>query len=113
MDKDLKSLTRKELEKLLADVKKALTAAQARDRRNAKKAAEKAAAEFGFSLSELEEEKPKKAAPKKAAKSAKKASKPKYANPENPAEKWTGKGRKPNWFLAQVEKGTTPEQMEL
>ena len=113
MEKDLKSLSRKELEKLLSDVKKALVNVQARDRRNAQKAAEKAAAEFGFSLSELGEEKPKKAAPKKAAKSARKPSKPKYANPENPSETWTGKGRKPNWFIAQVEKGTAPESMAI
>ncbi len=35
-------MNRKELEKLLSDVKKALAAAQARDRRDARKAAEKA-----------------------------------------------------------------------
>ena len=35
MSNDLKSMSRKELEKLLADVKKALASAQARDRRDA------------------------------------------------------------------------------
>ena len=113
MKQDLKSLTRKELEKLLADVKKALAAAAARDRREARKAAEKAAAEFGFSLNELNEER--KSAPKaaKAAKKPTKPSKPKYANPADKTQTWTGKGRQPNWFRAEVEKGTDPSAMEI
>ena len=28
---------------------------------------------------------------------------PKYQNPDNQAETWTGKGRKPNWLVAQLE----------
>lgn len=113
MDIDLKSLSRKELEKLLTDVKKALTNAAARDRRAARKAAEKAAAEYGFTLTELEEDAPKKPGPKKAPPKKKKSAKPKYANPSDPSQTWTGKGRKPNWFLAEVEKGTDPASMEI
>ena len=41
--KDLKALSRKELEKLLSDVKKALQSVKARDQREAKKAAAKKA----------------------------------------------------------------------
>ncbi|WP_439655667.1 H-NS family nucleoid-associated regulatory protein [Sulfitobacter marinivivus] len=94
-------------------MKKALTNAQARDRREARKAAEKAAAEFGFTLNDLNENAPAKAPRAKPAKKAKAASKPKYANPANPADTWTGKGRKPNWFLAEIEKGTDPSSMEI
>ena len=87
MEKDLKSMSRKELEKLLSDVKKALQAAQARERRAARKAAQKAAAEYGFSLNELADEAP---APKKAKKPRKAPagpkSKPQFANPENPSQ---------------------------
>ncbi|QUJ76899.1 H-NS histone family protein [Sulfitobacter albidus] len=113
MDKDLKSLSRKELEKLLADVKKALANATAREKRQARKAAEKAAAEFGYSLNELDDEKPKKSPSKKAAKKPKSIAKPKYANPADKSQTWTGKGRKPNWFLAEVEKGTDPAAMAI
>ncbi|MBO9429849.1 H-NS histone family protein [Sulfitobacter sp. R18_1] len=114
MEKDLKSMSRKELEKLLSDVKKAFQAAQARERRAARKAAQKAAAEYGFSLNELADEAP---APKKAKKPRKAPagpkSKPQFANPENPSQTWTGKGRQPNWFRAQVENGADPETMRV
>lgn len=52
---ELKTMSRKELEKLLNDVSKALASAKARDQREARKAAKKAAAEFGFSLGEISE----------------------------------------------------------
>lgn len=29
----------------------------------------------------------------------------KYANPDNRAETWTGRGRKPNWLVARMSKG--------
>ena len=41
---ELKTMSRKELEKLLNDVSKALASAKARDQREARKAAKKAAA---------------------------------------------------------------------
>jgi DNA-binding protein H-NS len=114
MQFDLKSMTRKELEKHLKDVKKALASAQARDQREAKKAAEKAAAEFGFSLDELSGNAP---APRKPAKSkAKKTkvkSKPMYANPADPDQTWTGKGRQPNWYREAVANGTNSDAMKI
>ena len=115
MKTDLKTMTRKELEKLLKDVKTALQNAKARDLRDAKKAAQKAAAEFGFSLDELEkDEKPKQKSTKtpkaKAKKTGTKAA-PKYADPTDPTRTWTGKGRQPNWFRAAVENGAAPETM--
>ncbi|MEX3314559.1 H-NS family nucleoid-associated regulatory protein [Sulfitobacter sp. PS-8MA] len=114
MEKDLKSMSRKDLEKLLSDVKKALQAAQARERRAARKAAQKAAAEYGFSLNDLAEETP---APKKQKKPRKSAagpkSKPQFANPDDAKQTWTGKGRQPNWFRAQVENGVDPETMRI
>lgn len=113
MNKDLKSMSRKELEKLLADVKKALLSTQARDRRNARKAAERAAAEFGFNLNELDEEK---AAKPKKAKGPKKPAKPakaKYADPADATKTWTGKGRQPNWFRTAIAKGTDPSTLEI
>ncbi len=111
---DLKSMSRKELEKHLKDVKKALQTSQARDRKDAKKAAEKAAAEFGFSLTELSDTAP---APRKVTKvktkKTKVKSKPMYANPLDANQTWTGKGRQPNWFRAEVAKGTSPDALKI
>ena len=111
---DLKSLNSKELEKLLEDVKKALQSVKARDRRKALKAAEKAAAEWGFSLSDLSEDgKPVKKERKNKAKPVKAKSKPQFANPADKSQTWTGKGRQPNWFRGAVEKGATPDSMKI
>mgnify|MGYP003624359972 CR=1 FL=1 len=111
---DLKSMNSKDLEKLLGDVKKALQSAKARDRRQALKAAEKAAAEWGFSLTELADDgKPAKKERKNKAKAVKPKSKPQFANPADPSQTWTGKGRQPNWFRAEVEKGKSPDDMRI
>ncbi|MFG6596235.1 H-NS family nucleoid-associated regulatory protein [Sulfitobacter sp. 1A13368] len=108
---DLKAMSRKELERLLSDVKKALEAARARDQREARKAAKKAAAEFGFSLGEISETQP--SAPAKKRAKVKNPSKPMYANPDDKKQTWTGKGRQPNWFRSQVESGTAPDAMRI
>ncbi|HZV37524.1 MAG TPA: H-NS histone family protein [Pseudoxanthomonas sp.] len=34
---------------------------------------------------------------------------PKYRNPANPKETWTGRGRQPRWLAALVAKGKKPE----
>ena len=113
MKVDLKSMNRKELEKLLKDVKAALQNAAARDRRAAKKAAEKAAAEFGFTLGDLSDDKPAPKAKKPKKKTSGHKAAPKYANPEDPGQTWTGKGRQPNWYRLAVDNGTAPETMEI
>jgi len=114
MKQELKSMTSKQLEKHLEDVKKALLSVRARDQRAARKAAEKAAAEFGFSLEEITSgDKPAKKPRKTKGKAAKAVSKPKYANPADKSQTWTGKGRQPNWYRAEVEKGTAPEAMSV
>lgn len=115
MDKNtLKSMSRKELEKLLADVKKALQSVKARDQREAKKAAAKAAAQYGFSLDEISDvDRPKKMASKKKARTTNNPSKPVFANPEDKTQTWSGKGRQPNWFRAEVAHGVDPESMKI
>tara|TARA_R100000501_G_C2579885_1_gene83539 strand:+ start:444 stop:794 length:351 start_codon:yes stop_codon:yes gene_type:complete len=111
---DLKEMSRKELERLLSDVKKALDAARTRDQREARKAAKKAAAEFGFSLGEISETQPSAPAKKRAkVKKASKPSMPMYANPDDKKQTWTGKGRQPNWFRSQIESGTAPHAMRI
>lgn len=101
MKADLKSMSRKELEKLRSDVDKALEKIKDRELQLARAAAEKAAAAHGFSLTELAAG----AAPKKRGRkpgstttAAKPKAAPKYRNPADPTQTWTGRGRKPQWF---------------
>ncbi len=107
MNIDLNTMSHKELEKLLIDVKAAMKNAQARDRREALKAAEKAAAEYGFSLDELSGS----AGSKKG--KAKSPSVPKYANPADASQTWTGKGRQPKWYVEAIEAGKKPADLEI
>jgi DNA-binding protein H-NS len=38
---------------------------------------------------------------------------PKYANPDDSTQTWTGRGRKPNWLVARMKKGAKLEQFAL
>ena len=104
MSIDLSTMSHKQLEQHLEDVKMAIKNAYERDRVEARKAAEKAAAEYGCSRDE-------ETGGAKKGKAAKAAAK--YANPEDPSQTWTGKGRQPNWFRDLIASGTDPETLEL
>ncbi|WP_108814373.1 H-NS histone family protein [Loktanella sp. Alg231-35] len=114
MKYDLKSLNRKELEKLTANVEKALARVEKKEMKEALAAAEKAAKAHGFALSEItgDTTPPTKAKRKSAAK-PKKPGVAKYANPDDKTQTWTGKGRRPDWFLAAMAAGKTPEDLEV
>jgi DNA-binding protein H-NS len=38
---------------------------------------------------------------------------PAYRNPNNPAETWTGRGRKPRWLVAALDAGSTVDQCRI
>lgn len=86
---DLNTLTLKELKKLRKDADKAIANFENRKKREALSELEKKAAEMGFSLSELT-----------GAAKVKKVSLPKYRNPTDPGQTWTGRGRIPLWMKA-------------
>lgn len=104
MSINLNAMSHKELETLLEDVKAAIKSAYERDRVEARKAAEKAAAEYGFSLDEV-------SVGAKKSKGAKAAAK--FANPADPTQTWTGKGRQPNWYRELVANGTSPDDLAI
>lgn len=99
---DLEKMSRKELLELRTQVEKALKGAETRERKEALKAAEKAAAEFGFSLSELSSDSAK---PTKAA--------AKYRNPNDKSQTWTGRGRKPQWIHDALKAGADISDLEI
>ncbi len=107
MSIDLKTMSRKDLTKLKTDVDKALVAAEEREKQEALKAAEKAAAEFGYSLKELSSV----AGPRASGKRGK--AQPKYRNPSNPEQTWSGLGRKPNWIHEALTSGADITDLEI
>ncbi|WP_424985934.1 H-NS family nucleoid-associated regulatory protein [Microbulbifer sp. S227A] len=104
---DLTSMSRKELRQLARDVEKAIRNAEKRERKVALEAAERAAAEHGFALSELSDD----AAARKSAKGPKSAAK--YRNPDDPTQTWSGRGRKPQWIHDALAKGTDIADLEI
>lgn len=77
----------------------------------ARLAAEAVVKGYGFTLTELTGTVSKKKVKKSKQPSRKSA--PKYKNPADATETWSGKGRPTNWFKAALKAGTTREQMEI
>jgi DNA-binding protein H-NS len=101
---DLSKLSLDDLRQLRKDVEVAISNFQERKRAEAVKALEAVAKQHGMSLDEIVGGKGKK---RKARAPAK------YANPDNKAETWSGRGRQPAWFKAAVGKGKKPESMAI
>ncbi len=38
---------------------------------------------------------------------------PKYRNPDNPAETWTGRGRQPKWLAAKIAAGIALDSLKI
>lgn len=113
MKPDLKSMTRKELEGLKTRIEKALARLEKQDMKAALAAAEKAAKAHGFSLAEVTgAPQPAKRGPKPG-KKPKQPGVPKYADPADKTKTWTGKGRRPDWFVAAMEAGKSPDDLAI
>ncbi|MBB3713729.1 DNA-binding protein H-NS [Limimaricola variabilis] len=103
---DLDKMDLDELKKLQKVVNKAVEDFHERKRREALAAAEKAAAELGFSLGEL-------TSGQKASKKTKTGLPPKYRNPQNPDQSWSGRGRRPQWVVEATENGIDIEEFRI
>lgn len=108
---NLESMSMEELRELRIEVDKALSSFKDRKRREALAAAEQIVREHGFSsLSELT----------RARRSSKKRQRepaapvePRYANPDDSSQTWTGRGRRPRWVNEQMEAGRSLEEMAI
>jgi DNA-binding protein H-NS len=109
---DLSSLNIDQLKDLLkkvpAEIKRRTEEATNAAREAAIEKLKAIAREHGYSLEELAgTKKPRKS----AASGTRKPVAPKYANPSNPSETWTGRGRKPLWVQAALNQGKTLESL--
>lgn len=96
---DLDNLSKDELKKLRRDVEKAIASADDRNRQKALEAAERAVAEYGFTLAQLT------GVPAARGRGRKAPLPAKYRNPANPAQSWSGRGRRPDWVNAALAEG--------
>jgi DNA-binding protein H-NS len=100
---ELDDLSLDELKVLHARVAKAISSFVDRKKAAPLKELDNKARELGFSLAELTGAAP---AQRKRASAG-----PKYANPANSADTWSGRGRKPRWFVEALSAGKSPEDL--
>ncbi|WP_149588495.1 H-NS histone family protein [Tabrizicola flagellatus] len=104
MKVDLNSLSLKELKDLQSQVAKAIAGYEDRRKKEVLAELDEIAKAKGFSLAELTGI----AAGRKRTPSV-----AKYANPANPADTWSGRGRKPRWFTEALAQGKKPEDLAV
>lgn len=104
MDIDYHSLSMKELKEIQSQVAKAISGYEDRRKKEALAELEDRARSLGFSLAELTGVAPVR---------KRSVASPKFANPANSAETWSGRGRKPRWFELALKNGKRPEDMAI
>ena len=103
-DYDLEALSLGELTKMQKDVSTAISNYQDRQKAEARAKVEALARDMGYTLAELVGTETKTARAPAAAK---------YRHPENPALTWSGRGRKPQWFVDALAAGKTAEDLAI
>lgn len=98
MTYELDGLSLKDLKKLEKDVVATIGSYETRAKAQALAELDVKARELGFSLAEL-------TGAVVSSKGKRAPASPKHRHPENPSETWSGRGRKPAWFVAALENG--------
>ena len=102
-DIDFDTMSLEDLKRLKRELDKAIVNFDDRRKAEARRDLEEKAREYGFSLSELAEVKTTKRGPVA----------PKYRNPANPDQVWSGRGRQPTWFREAIVAGTEPDDLKI
>ncbi|MFN3844284.1 MAG: H-NS family nucleoid-associated regulatory protein [Paracoccaceae bacterium] len=103
-DYDLEALPLTELKKLQKDIAKAISTFEDRQKAEARAKVEAFARELGYTLAELVGT---------DTKSSRAPAPAKYRHPENPALTWSGRGRKPQWFVGARAGGKMEEDLAV
>ncbi|GLQ96597.1 H-NS histone family protein [Dyella mobilis] len=102
---DLKSLSPKELKSLIANAESQMQEARAGQVQEVRKKIDALLSNAGLTLADVY--------PVRGSKTGKRGTvAPKYRNPEDPSQTWTGRGKRPLWFAAAIKKrGVTAESL--
>ncbi|MBZ8117112.1 H-NS histone family protein [Roseovarius sp. LXJ103] len=106
---DLNAMSLSELRSLEKKVAKAIGKFEQREKKKALAELKEHAKKLGFSLNELTGGTMPAKAPKKPTQKAA----PKYANPADTSQTWTGRGRRPAWVIAALEAGKSLDDMAI
>ncbi|WP_233842898.1 H-NS histone family protein [Dyella sp. 2HG41-7] len=104
---DLKALSPKELQSLIANAEAQMHAAKTNQVQELRKKIDTLLSNANLTLADVYPTRGGKAKTGKRGAVA-----PKYRNPEDPSQTWTGRGKRPLWFAAAVKKrGVTAESL--
>ncbi|MDU8927764.1 H-NS histone family protein [Alisedimentitalea sp. MJ-SS2] len=106
---DLNAMTLAELKSLEKKLAKAISRFEMREKKKALAMLKAKAKEMGFSLDELAAEA---AAQPETVRPRKKVA-PKYANPMDLTQTWTGRGRRPAWVKDALEAGKSLDDLTI
>jgi len=104
MDIELDNLALSELKTLRTKVDRAIATYEERKKKEALNELEETARKMGYSLAELTGV---------SVTKTRKAVAPKYANPADAAQTWTGRGRKPKWVEEALAAGKSLEDLAI
>lgn len=104
MDNNLDTLSLADLKSLRGRVDRAIATYEDRKKKEALAELEETARKMGYSLSDL--------TGVSGVKKRKPAA-PKYANPADATDTWTGRGRKPRWVVAALASGKSLEDLAI
>lgn len=103
---DFNAFDLEELKKLIADAQKEIKRKEKSKVRDIRSEMEKLASNVGMTAEQVINY-------DRSSKAASKPGVPRYQNPDNSKQTWTGRGKRPKWYLEALSKGITPEQMEI
>ena len=103
-DFNLEAMSLKELRQMQKDLAKAISTYEDRHKAEARAKLEAIAKEMGYALANLIGVEVKATRALAAAK---------YRHPENAALTWSGRGRKPQWFVDHINAGKDPSEMTI
>ena len=104
-DLNLEAMTLKELQSLEKSIARAISTYESRHKAEARAKVEALAKELGFALADLvATERPK---------STRAPATAKYRHPENAAITWSGRGRRPQWFIDHMNSGNDPSTLAV
>ena len=103
-DFNLEAMSLKELRQLQKDLAKAISTYEDRHKAEARTKLEVIAKEMGYSLAELIGV---------DVKTTRASAVAKYRHPENAALTWSGRGRKPQWFMDHINAGRDPSALAV
>jgi DNA-binding protein H-NS len=103
-DFNLEAMSLKELRQLQKDLAKAISTYEDRHKAKARAKLEAIAKEMGYALADLIGVE---------AKTTRAPAVTKYRHPENAALTWSGRGRKPQWFVDHINAGKDPSNLTI